>query len=143
MPGAHVVCANKSVTEKGPCWVWSAIAVAIAEDRDKDANLFIEDVGKFEDFYDEDRVKEKLEERDKDIVHSIALCAEDPSVRFKEIYVGHKYQYVEENNVGCALACAPYVLLARYAIPPKGMASDILDMTIDEWEKALNLPPLN
>src|SRR5258708_12327994 len=49
MPGAHVVCANKSYTSdpaQGACWVWAAIALAIAEDRNTEANLFIEDCGR-------------------------------------------------------------------------------------------------
>jgi len=143
MPGAHVVCANKSVTAKGPCWVWSAIAVAIAKDRNQDANLFIEDADQF-DYPEADKktVQKELEKRDENIVKSIILCAEDQKVEFKEIYVGHKYQYVQQNEVGCALTCAPYVLLAGEAIPPGDRPSDILNMTIDEWEKALNLPPL-
>src|SRR5436305_14721589 len=46
MPGAHVVCANKNYTtdlKDGPTWVWAAIALAIAEDREKEANLCIEE----------------------------------------------------------------------------------------------------
>ena len=45
LPGAQVKCAVKSHTVKGPTSIWSAIALAIAEDREKDSNLFIEDAG--------------------------------------------------------------------------------------------------
>jgi len=45
LPGAHVRCAVKSSTVKGPTFVWCAIALAIAEDRKAAANLFIEDAG--------------------------------------------------------------------------------------------------
>lgn len=45
LPGAHIRCAVKSKTLKGPTFVWCAIALAIAEDRSTAANLFIEDAG--------------------------------------------------------------------------------------------------
>ena len=45
LPGSHVICATKDVTVSGPTSVWSAIALSIAEDRDRDSSLFIEDVG--------------------------------------------------------------------------------------------------
>ncbi|MGY9045724.1 MAG: histidine decarboxylase, pyruvoyl type, partial [Rhodobacterales bacterium] len=45
LPGAMVVCANKSQTinPKVETTVWCALAIAIAEDRSSTANLFIED----------------------------------------------------------------------------------------------------
>ncbi len=44
--------------------------------------------------------------------------------------------------MGCALACAPYVTLARNAIPVGMNPSDLTDITINQWEQALELPPL-
>jgi histidine decarboxylase len=43
LPGAHVICANKDASGMGPGYFWSAIGIAIAQDRDTQANLFIED----------------------------------------------------------------------------------------------------
>jgi|GEM_PF-216438 len=142
MPGAHVSCANKSITKRGPCWVWSAIAVAIVDNRDTDANLFIEDVGTFPKDYSQQEVIDQLEKRDKNVTKSVILCGQDQKVQYKEIYVGYKYQYIPEDFVGCALTCGPYVLLARNAIPAGHQASDILEMTISQWEQELGLPPL-
>jgi histidine decarboxylase len=34
LPGSHVICATKDITVSGPTSVWSAIALAIAEDRE-------------------------------------------------------------------------------------------------------------
>ena len=38
LPGAHVVCATKGRNGSGPTSVWCAIALAIAEDRERDSN---------------------------------------------------------------------------------------------------------
>src|SRR3712207_7974678 len=54
VPGAHVICANKSVTSYRPkenrplkegeaYGVWSFIAISLSNDRDNCADLFIED----------------------------------------------------------------------------------------------------
>jgi histidine decarboxylase len=149
MPGAHVVCANKSFTSDPSvkpdptCWVWAAIALAIAEDRDREANLFIEDAGQFGTIYDgPQQVIKFLEGMLHAVTKSMVLCGIDQKVRYKEIYAGYVYQFVDRNQVGCALTCAPYVLLAKNAIPPGGPASQILNMTISGWENALKLPPL-
>jgi histidine decarboxylase len=76
------------------------------------------------------------------VTKSMVLCGIDQRVRYKEIFAGYVYQFVNQNQVGCALTCAPYVVLAKNAIPPGGPASQILGMTISEWEQALHLPPL-
>jgi histidine decarboxylase len=143
MPGAHVVCANKNATVNGPTWVWSSIGIAIAQDRSSEANLFIEDAGNYGDAYTtEDQVIQYLQGTQQNVTYSMALCGQDQEVLYEAIYVGYKYQQVPENFVGCALTCAPYVLLAQDSIPQGGPASDILNMTISQWEQALGLPPL-
>ena len=142
MPGAHVICANKSVTQMGACWVWSAIAVAIAANPNRDANLFIEDADYFPGNLSAGQVMELLQLRDRNVTKSIILCGQDQDVLYHEIYVGHKYQYIPSGYVGCALTCAPYILLAQNAIPSGQPASQLLSMTIAQWESKLHLPPL-
>jgi histidine decarboxylase len=141
LPGAMVVCANKSATAKGqpgkPNTVWCAIALAIAEDRDTQANLFIEDAS--------DTLstgETALDDLIKNIAKSILDCGADQNVLYKEIFVGFKKVVVDENTVGCALTCAPYVTLAQDAIPQGMQPSDLRSLTITQWESALNLPPL-
>ncbi len=138
MPGAHVICANKDASQRGPGYVWSAIGVAIADDRNAAANLFIEDTGFQNSWADMDAFM-------KATVHAIAksmiLCGQDQNVLFKEIFAGGKWIECGQDEWGCALACAPYVILARDAIPTGGPA-EILDMTISDWEETLGLPPL-
>ena len=143
LPGAHVICAYKDATEKGPIWLWAAIGLAIAEDRSKAANLFIEDCSIYGD-YDtaEPEVVDHLRRRVVPAVAKSALmCGKNQNVRYGKIFIGYAYEQVPPGSVGCALVCAPYVLLARDAIPVGGAAS-MIDMTISQWERALKLPPL-
>jgi histidine decarboxylase len=141
LPGAMVVCANKSWTKRAPAGkstkVWCAIALAIAQDRSRDANLFIEDAS------DSHTTGEKsLDELVQNIAKSIVRCGEDQGVLYREIFVGHKSVDIDDGIVGCALTCAPYVTLAKNAIPAGKPASAILGMTISEWERELDLKPL-
>lgn len=142
MPGAHVVCANKDVISEGATWVWSAIALAILQDRSSGANLFVEDVGTFQGYWTRGEVYAFLQESIRRITNSIVLCGQDQGVIYKEIFVGYKRLYVPEGYVGCALTCAPYILLAQNAIPEGEPASSLMDMTISQWEQMIGLPDL-
>lgn len=142
LPGAMVVCANKNWTMRGPpgktTKVWCAIALAIAEDRKKDANLFIEDAS------DTDTTGPRvLDDLVQNIAASILRCGADQGVLYKEIFVGHKSIEIDDGTVGCALTCAPYVTLAKKAVPPGKKPSSLMNMTISEWERALKLAPLS
>ena len=140
LPGAHVICDTKSCTAKGPTSVWSAIALAIAEDRERDSNLFIEDCGDSIPAESEEARRAYLDRLMHNIATSIVRCGDDSNVKYKEIFVGYKTEWVPKGYVGCALVCAPYVVLAKKAIPAGGTAEGLLGMTISEWEKALGLP---
>ncbi len=154
MPGAHVVCANKDASLRGPAYVWSAIAIAIAKDRNADANLFIEDAnsiptevvtnmeGKQTIIPSREEVEAYLHQTLRNIAKSMILCGQDQNVVFTKIFAGAKYIYAGPDEWGCALTCAPYVLLAKDGIPPGQDADSILAMTITEWEQALALKPL-
>lgn len=134
LPGSHVICATKDITASGPTTVWSAIALAFAEDRGQDSSLFIEDVGKGTfseppaDPNDVTHPSRRLES----IVDSIILCGDDQEVKYKEIFVGFKSQWVPEGSIGCALTCAPYLVLAKNAVPSP--ASDLLEMSLSQWQ---------
>jgi histidine decarboxylase len=128
-----VVCATKDVTVTGPTSVWSAIALAIPEDRDRDSSLFIEDVGQHIPGGTHAAREGVLQARMEHIVDSVVLCGQDQDVRYREIFIGFKTEWVPEGRVGCALTCAPYVVLARNAVPRR--AADLLDMPLSEWEE--------
>lgn len=70
------------------------------------------------------------------------MCGVDQGVVYSKIFCGYKYQFASANHVGCSLTCAPYVVLAKNAVPANQPASSIIDMTISQWEKAVKLPPL-
>jgi histidine decarboxylase len=139
LPGAHAKCAVKSCTIAGPTSVWCAIAIAIAEDQTKDSNLFIEDAGHgIPSTSDEERVA-FLDDWMHKIALSITRCGDDSKVNYKEIFVGYKTEWIPEGYVGCSLTCAPYVVLAKNAVPKDGPAADMLNMTISDWEKKMGL----
>lgn len=143
MPGAHVICANKDVTARGPLWVWSSIGIAILKNRSDGSCLFIEDTNTFGDEHTtETELVDFLEGTLRKVTNSIALCGQDQSVVYDRIYVGYKYTYVKPDQVGCALTCAPYIYLAQDAIPEGMEASDLQRLTISDWEKKLDLEDL-
>ncbi len=143
MPGAHVVCANKSVTAAGPLWVWSSIGIAILKDRSSGACLFVEDANTFGNKdTTEAEVVDFLDKTQRKVTNSMALCGQDQQVEYEKIYVGYKYKRIEAGQVGCALTCAPYILLAQNAIPAGQTAAGLMNLTISEWEAALGLDPL-
>jgi histidine decarboxylase len=127
-----VICATKDVTASGPTTVWSAIALAFAEDRGSDSSLFIEDVGQDVAGVTDAEKNAVLRFRMTNIVESIILCGDDQEVKYKEIFVGFKAASVPEGSVGCALTCAPYAVLAKNAVPSP--PSDLLTMSLSQWE---------
>ncbi len=137
LPGAHTICAVKSATAVGPTVVWCAIALAIAEDREKDSNLFIEDAGGTMPCTNEEERTVFLNGLMEKIATSIVRCGDDSKVKYKEIFVGYKMEIIPEGYVGCALTCAPYVVLAKNALPKNKKPAEMLDMTVTDWEKEM------
>ena len=133
LPGSHVVCATKDITVSGPTTVWSAIALAIADDRERDSSLFIEDVGQDVPGETPAEHENALHARMEHIVDSVVLCGEDQDVKYKEIFAGFKLEWVPDGFVGCALTCAPYLVLAKNAAPHP--ASELLEMSLSQWEE--------
>ena len=143
LPGAFVPCAYQSVTAAGKDTngLWCAFALAIADDRETASNLFIEDTGISIPAHNKKQAVAYFAQLTKMIVESILICGKDQDVKYKEIFIGYDFTFLRPDEIGCAAVCAPYVVLARNAIPGTGPAS-ILDMTITEWEEALKLQPL-
>ena len=153
MPGSHVICANKDASVQGPAYLWSMIAIAIAADRDTDANLFIEDCDSITAQVvlgpngpivtpSPEQVTQQLENNLRAVSKSIVLCGQDQNVPYTEIFIGTKFIYTGPDEWGCALACAPYVTLAQDAVAPFGQASNLMALTISQWESGAGLPPL-
>jgi histidine decarboxylase len=137
LPGAHVICAVKSDTVKGPSTVWCAAALAIAADRSQAANLFIEDVGHSGRLHDAKAKEAFIQRLRHHIVKSVMRCGQDSGVNYKEIFVGHRMLDVPGGQVGCALTAAPYLLLAKKALPDPNDPAKLLKMTLSQWEKSM------
>ncbi len=124
------------------------MAISILEDRNSGSNLFIEDCNIIDINNPDGSKKTKqdvkyiLESTLKKVTECVVLCGIDQNIKYKEIFIGYKVIKFNEKQVGCALACAPYITLATNALPNKENPADLTDMTITEWEKALDLPLL-
>jgi histidine decarboxylase len=136
LPGAHVNCAVKNHTVMGPTSIWSAIGLAMAEDRERDSNLFVEDAGDAPHLQDDEERTAYLEQLMEHMATSIVRCGDDSRVKYREVFLGYATEWIPEGHVGCALTCAPYAVLARNAVPSSGAAS-MLEMTTGDWEKAI------
>jgi histidine decarboxylase len=142
LPGAHVICANKDVSEMGPGFFWSAIGIAIAEHRETQANLFIEDCGVDKSSKSPEEAERSLYSHLLAVAKSMVLCGQDQDVVYTSIFLGGKFIEVGDNEWGCSLACAPYVVLAKKAVARLAQPAQLIDMTIDEWEQSVGLEPL-
>lgn len=147
-PGAHVICANKSVTALRPksgapvgadqaYGVWGYIAISIAKDRDNSADLFIEDAGLWVDNDSQQELEAFLEVHRKAVVWSITACGQDQSVLYDRTYISFASTIMKPGEIGTALTVAPYITLAQKAVPPKaeGGFNALNDMTLTQWLK--------
>jgi histidine decarboxylase len=147
-PGAHVICANKSTTNLRPAigapdpnkgegfGVWAFIALSIARDRDAAADLFIEDAGVWTQDDDPANLKSFLDGHRKSVAWSIVACGKDQGVLYQASFIGYAYLVMEPGHIGTALTAAPYVSLARGAIPSQGFGQ-LYSLTLEEWEKSV------
>ena len=135
LPGAQVICATKEYVAAGPKYIWSAIAISIAEDRGKDSCLFIEDAGEVAvaDSADIDKFGDKLL---RNIAKCAVRCGKDNNALYKEIWISYRIKWIPEGQVGCALVAAPYLVLAKKAVPDNDPRK-LLNITISEWEKKM------
>lgn len=147
-PGAHVICANKSSMAYRPknrkpdpargeaYGVWSYIAISIAKDRTSAASLFIEDAGVWTENDRKADLVRFLEEHRKNVVESVVDCGKNQSVVYERTYIGYAYTIMQPGYVGTALTVAPYVVLAKKAIPAKGFKA-LESMSLRKWEKSV------
>ncbi len=147
-PGGQIICANKSAVasrpakgrpsvEKGEAYgVWCYLSISIARDRARGASLFIEDVGTWTKNAREADLVRFLKEHQKSVARSIIDCGRDQSVLYERTYMAYAYVMLKPGQVGTALTVAPYVTLARKAVPGGGFAA-LEKMTLQEWERSL------
>lgn len=152
LPGAHTICANKWVTayrpkedrplKEGEAYgVWCFIALSLSADRDNCADLFIEDAGLWTKNDSAEDLKAFLEEHRKSVAWSVVSCGQDSHVLFERTYVGFAYTIMKPGEIGTSLTCAPYVSLARNAVPSTGFNS-LNKISLKEWLKDRELTSL-
>lgn len=151
-PGAHVICANKGITSYRPkedrplkdgeaYGVWCFIALSLSNDRDHCADLFIEDAGLWTKNDNANDLKKFLEDHRKAVAWSVVECGKDSHVLFERTYVGFAYVIMKPGEIGTSLTCAPYVTLARDAVPTEGFPS-LNYITLSQWLDAMNFKSL-
>jgi len=118
LPGAQVICAAKNLTVEGPCRVWSAIAIAMAADREKDSNLFIEDCGSCPELKSDRERTAYFDRVRRNIVECVLRCGEDNNATYKEVFVSYKSAWVPAGHTGYALVAAPTWYLRKTRSPP-------------------------
>ena len=152
LPGAHTICANKGVTayrpkedrplKEGEAYgVWCFIALSLSADRDNCADLFIEDAGLWTKNDSAEDLKAFLEDHRKSVAWSVVSCGQDSHVLFERTYVGFAYTIMKPGEIGTSLTCAPYVSLARNAVPSQGFNS-LNKISLKEWLKDRELTSL-
>ena len=147
-PGAHVICANKSVTSYRPktgkpdasknesYGVWAYIVITVAKKRELDACLFIEDAGLWTKNDSAEDLNKFLEQHRESVIGSIVACGKDQSVVYERAYISYAYVIMKPGQIGTALTVAPYIVLAKDAVPQEGF-SKLNEMTLKEWEKSV------
>ncbi|MBM4181307.1 MAG: histidine decarboxylase, pyruvoyl type [Betaproteobacteria bacterium] len=151
-PGAHVICANKSVTAYRPradpldvgvgqaYGVWCVLALSIARDRRVTADLFIEDAGVWTHNDREADLAAWLRGHRPRVAESIVACGRGQGLLFERTYLCTAHAIMPPGHLGIALAVAPYVVLARRALPDGDFAG-LARLTLREWERRMGFTP--
>lgn len=129
LPGSHVPCAKKSLEARGGGYLYCGLGLGIPVDRGENACLLMEDVGKVGD--DAGEMRGGLSER---LAMSVLRVGENQRVVYKEIFVMIKMIGLDEGEIGCALAAAPYFSLAKKASLGDGQA--LFEMNLADWERS-------
>lgn len=147
-PGSHVICATKEATALRPkkgtpspdknqaYGVWCYLCISLAKDRTSAASLFIEDAGLWTQNDNKKDLAAFLDQHQKNVAKSIVDCGKNQSVVYEKTYMAYSYVIMKPGEVGTALTVAPYVSLARNALPAGGFGT-LQQMTLPEWEKAM------
>lgn len=134
LPGAHVPCAGKNITIDGPNHIYAALAFGIARDREKNACLFMEDVGTINNFIESGKKMVK-EEIINNIISSVLEVGRNQKVEYEKIFVDMVDCDIKKDEIGCALVAAPYFKLAKKAIADGDMEKTA-SVSLEVWEKS-------
>ena len=131
-PGSHVPCVNSFYYSKGSDeYVFSGIGIGIAENRTKNADLFMQFANSIKKNINKNAARLEII---KSLAKSVIEVGINQKVRYKEIYVEVEIKRVPQNKYGCAFTAIPYILLARDAIPYQN-AEKLQDLSLYEWKE--------
>ena len=148
VPGGQIICANKSAVsyrpakgspnpDKGEAYgVWAYLSISLARDRTRAASLFIEDAGTWTKNDNEEDLVKFLKEHQKNVAKTTTDCGKNQSVLYDRTYMAYTYVMMKPGQAGTALTVAPYVTLAKKALPG-GNFNLLQKMSLKEWEKAM------
>jgi len=133
-PGQHLLCAYKTFYHAGPSVIYGALALAIAEDRSQNADLFMEDHGLLSISHHNTVTPEQQMAVVENLILAVDQISNNLGIRYKKIFVGFKYRNVKAGEMGCVITAAPYIHLARKAIPHNDPTL-LQTMRLDEWKE--------
>ena len=110
--------------------------MSIAKDRKNAACLFIEDAGLWTKNDSEQDLVKFLDDHRKSVVWSIVACGKDQNVIYDRTYISFAHVIMQPGHIGTALTVAPYVVLAKKAIPDNKFGK-LNNMNLSQWEKTM------
>ena len=134
LAGTVTPCALRTITAPGPCVVSAALGVGIAEHRDRDADLFMEDARVQRRRWRSRQLLRRPGPADcghrewvEEIAASIVAVGSQQGVLYEEIFAGVTSAEVPAGYFGGAVAGVPYCLLPRAAVPddPAGLLDPV------------------
>ncbi len=128
-PGEHLPCAYKTLKQRGPTAIYGSLALAIPKDRENNADLFMEDLGIINST--DDSTKKKILAN---LLKSVKAIGQNLGIEYEKIFMGIETQTIAEDEVGCVITAAPYINIAKKAIPNNDPAN-LVKMSMKEWEE--------
>ncbi len=137
LAGSHVPCATKKIIRNGPCHLYCALAIGIPKHRDKDACLLMEDIGEVDFKTNAEKITNQAKQKIlMDAAKSVLVVGANQKVQYAEIFVEMTGVIVDRGDIGCALIAAPYLTLAKQAVPAKFQKmKDMRTISLQSWEK--------
>lgn len=130
LPGGIIPATVNAIVSNGEATnIWTALTMAVAENRNTESCLLVHQSGTGK--IDEKELLEKF-------VYSIFRLAEDQGVKFKEVFFGFKQKKIRKGYIGVAQSFVPYLNLPPDIIKRGYNPSDLLNMTVSEWEKIMD-----
>jgi histidine decarboxylase len=142
LPGEHLLCAYKTMHQQGPCLIYGALAIAVPEDRTCNADLYMEDHGTLLASHDKGANLDQQTTVIENMLRSIEKISQNLGVRYEKVFIGLKCKNVQPGEVGCVITAAPYIHLARKAVPHENPAT-LMNISLSEWESLVQPQFLN